>query len=395
MFARHLSASTDLGKNAPGDGIPDGMCDVWQNHFDAWGLETLADEDGDGITNLAESIAGTDPRNANEGFKTGRASFDGDTIVFTFIAEKGKKYRVLSADAPGGMAWIPVPGSSFVRSQDHAGQTIVILRPSAAVTQFYRLEVQENDADGDGVSDWAEWRRGTDPETLAEVGSDFSLDPNDHPIFADALSVGTRFGLDRMIVQNGHASGAPGENWGQVTYFFDDPPDVRDGDIIVYWAFRTNAAAGAEEAKLYMYLNFTDVPVLTFPEPARIALNVRPATWCVLYCDPGWQLPNDPNLFIEPPAPTFPNTQTTEKFRMTVHWVGGDQVTATPEYWNRTAAAWQPFTLRDFPNAGPVTMSLSISSHLLGHTVFKSLFFQTYDTYPELDSVLVTVRPMP
>ena len=40
-------------------------------------------------------------------------------------------------------------------------------------------------------------------------------------------------------------------------------------------------------------------------------------------------------------------------------------------------------------------MDLSIATHLLGHTTFKSLYFQAYDSYPELDSVLVAVRPMP
>ena len=40
-------------------------------------------------------------------------------------------------------------------------------------------------------------------------------------------------------------------------------------------------------------------------------------------------------------------------------------------------------------------MDLSIATHLFRNTVFKSLHFQAYDTYPELDSVLVAVRPMP
>ena len=395
LLAAHLCANTDSGSSAPGDGIPDGLCDVWQQYFHAWGFPLNGDQDGDGISNLAESIAGTDPRDANDGFKNEKVDFENDSIRFTLVVERGKKYLVSHSEMLAGATWLSVPGSAFVSAQDHAEQTIVIPRAPAEQSHFFRLEVQENDADADGVSDWAEWRRGTDPETLDAVASEFSLDASDHPIFADALSEGTRFGLDQMLIQNGRASGTPGEHWGQITYFFDDPPDLREGDVVVYWAFRTNAAAGAEEAKFYMYLNFTDVPVLTYPEPARIALNVRPGTWCVLYCDPGWQLPNDPNLFIDPPFPTFPTAQTTEKFRMIVHWVGGDHITATPEIWDRTTSAWQRFTSRDFPGTGPVTMDLSITDHLFGNTVFKSLFFQTYDTYPELDSVLVTVHPIP
>ena len=209
-------ASTDSGRDAPGDGIPDGLCDVWQQYFHAWGLSPTGDKDGDGISNLAESIAGTDPWSARHGFTSGGVDLASDTVAFTFLVEKGKMYRIARSGMPGGLAWSPVPGSEFVSTQDHAEQTVVIPRSPAEESGFFRLEVQENDADADGISDWAEWRRGTDPETLAAVTGEFSLDANDHPIFADTLSVGTRFELDQMLIQNGHASGTPGEHWGQV-----------------------------------------------------------------------------------------------------------------------------------------------------------------------------------
>ena len=111
MFAGRLPANTDIGTNAPGDCIPDGLCDVWQNVFHAWGLEPLADEDGDGICNLAESIAGTDPRDAHHGFKPAIVDLVGETIRFTFLAEKGKKYRVSRFGSSGGVTWTAVPGT--------------------------------------------------------------------------------------------------------------------------------------------------------------------------------------------------------------------------------------------------------------------------------------------
>jgi hypothetical protein len=128
-----LLANTDVGTNAPGDGIPDGLCDVWQNHFDA--------------------IAGTDPSNPNDGLKIANVANVGDSIAFSFVAEKGKKYRVAGAENPGGPEWIAIPGSTFVSANDHENQTISIPRPTGPASEFYRIEVQENDADADGVSD--------------------------------------------------------------------------------------------------------------------------------------------------------------------------------------------------------------------------------------------------
>ena len=46
-------ASLDLNQN--------GQSDVWENAFQATGLAAEEDSDGDGMTNLQESIAGTDP----------------------------------------------------------------------------------------------------------------------------------------------------------------------------------------------------------------------------------------------------------------------------------------------------------------------------------------------
>ena len=64
LSANSLAVASDTSSSAPGDGVPDGLDDVWQQRFSAWGIEPSGDDDDDGATNLAESVAGTDPRDA-------------------------------------------------------------------------------------------------------------------------------------------------------------------------------------------------------------------------------------------------------------------------------------------------------------------------------------------
>ena len=394
VLATSVFAASDTSSTAPGEGLPDGLDDAWQQRFAAWGLAPAEDEDGDGGTNLAESIAGTDPRDALDWLRVDAFSLDATTATLTFLGERGKEYRIADADSPGG-PWLPVPSAVKISTMDHAADSIAVARSPAELRKFFRLEVRDADGNNDGVSDWAEFRRGTDPATLAALHAEFAVGPLEHAILGETFTGGTRFALDRMIVQDGFVLAGPGEEWPQCTWFFDQPPDLRDGDVCVYWAFKTDPAAGEEEGKLYMYLNFTDVPVLTFPEPARIAFNARSRSFSVFYCDPGWQLPNDPDLHVADPPDWFPDAQTVEKLRLIVHWAGGDTVVATPSWWDRQTQQWRSFFLHGAPEAGPVAMPLSIATHLFGHTTFKSIFFQVVTGSPHLDSVLVTVRPPP
>ncbi len=172
-----LQANTDLYSTGPGVGGPDGMCDVWQALFNGWGLSPSADEDLDGCSNLIESIAGTNPRQAGDCHKVGSTVISGGAVIFTFHAEAGKKYRVLSDDSPGGtFATVvnqvtPVAGQSqFIPSIDNETQTISIAKVPDS-RKFYRLEVSDADSDSDGVSDWVELRTGLNP-ALADSNGD-------------------------------------------------------------------------------------------------------------------------------------------------------------------------------------------------------------------------------
>jgi len=170
-------AGTDHYSTGPGQGSADGMCDVWQAVYNAWGLAPSGDEDTDGCSNLVESIAGTNPRAIGDCHRVGDTVISAGSVIFTFDAEGGKKYRVLSDDSPGGtfstveLQVLPVNGATaFIPTADSSAQVISVAK-APGTRKFYRLEVSDADSDLDGVSDWAEITTGFDPQ-LADSNGD-------------------------------------------------------------------------------------------------------------------------------------------------------------------------------------------------------------------------------
>lgn len=163
------SAATDFWSTAPGLGTPDTLDDVWQSIYNGWGLSPTGDEDNDGCSNFVESVAASDPRNPSDCIKVGNMVITAGNILFTFKAEAGKKYRVMSDTSPGGsFATVvshlePVNGATlYVPTADSSSQVIKVSK-AAGTRMFYRLEVTDLDTDGDGVSDWAERESGLNP----------------------------------------------------------------------------------------------------------------------------------------------------------------------------------------------------------------------------------------
>lgn len=157
-----LATATAVSAFAATDYNNDGFCDVWQQKFNGFGLVTSNDEDGDGMNNQLEALAGTDPRNSADVLKLGPMSINGSNIVHTFIAERGKRYQMVSASTANAATWTSVSGSAKVSTIDHASDSISITRP-AGLLMYYRIEVSDADTDADGVSDWAEYQTGTNP----------------------------------------------------------------------------------------------------------------------------------------------------------------------------------------------------------------------------------------
>ena len=157
-------ASGDLDMDVDGDGLND----VWQGIYDAWDLLPGGDEDGDGCSNLIESVAGTNPKVSGDCLKVGDTYITGTNVFFVFDAKVGKKYRILSSDTPGGgygsvgeTLLSPDSGTEFVATND-TSKTLKITKPVGS-RKFYKLETSDVDSNSDGVSDWVAQKLGYDP----------------------------------------------------------------------------------------------------------------------------------------------------------------------------------------------------------------------------------------
>ncbi|MBK8038757.1 MAG: DUF1800 family protein [Verrucomicrobiaceae bacterium] len=200
-----LQASTDNYSAGPGQAPGDGMCDIWQAIYNAWGLSPTADTDSDGCTNLVESIAGTDPRKPGDCLKVGNTIVSASTVTFYFDSEGWKKYRVKSDTTLNGPfstivtltginGIAPAPGTTeYVPPADSPPGTphYVTVTRSPGNMRFYKLEVSDVDGDADGVSSWAENRTGLDP-ALADSdgdGTNDGLELNAEVAIPDVVSI--------------------------------------------------------------------------------------------------------------------------------------------------------------------------------------------------------------
>jgi len=158
-----------------------GMSDIWELIYGAAGLDPNADADGDGVSNLQESIAGTDPFDATSFPHISASAVFGTNFSASMACELGKRYELQSLDFSSG-AWTN-EGSSVARS----GSMITINAPASASAKCYRIAISDVDTDGDGVNDWEEYKLGLDPTKPSSNGQ---LDQNGQPLLDYPYVVG-------------------------------------------------------------------------------------------------------------------------------------------------------------------------------------------------------------
>ncbi len=118
-----------------------GLPDDWESAHGLPADASLHDPDGDGLTNLAEYFAGTDPTNAASHLALGSITVTGNTTLIEFMAHAGIAYRLQARDDLAKGMWNtidrldPRPTSGIVKLPEFLSGP----RPA----RYYRIEVRE------------------------------------------------------------------------------------------------------------------------------------------------------------------------------------------------------------------------------------------------------------
>ena len=152
-----LSASTSFTvtveapvRNFMLDRNSDGVSDVWAALYPNAGGPN-ADPDGDGISNLAEAQAGTDPTNPASCFIATVGHDNSGNLIVRWPSVSGKYYFLESSIDLA--TWTSIAG-------DYSGtgsELIAIVRPPGFVAgprTFWRVVVFDVDSTGSGLNDW-------------------------------------------------------------------------------------------------------------------------------------------------------------------------------------------------------------------------------------------------
>ena len=135
-----------------------GMSDVWEQIYNAAGLDPNGDADGDGVSNWVESLAGTNPFDATS--YPHITTFGNSNSMFNVAMPgvPGKLYQLQGSTNLSANNWT-TEASLLTKSNS----TFSLQGATATGAKFFRIAISDVDSDGDGVNDWEEYMLGLNP----------------------------------------------------------------------------------------------------------------------------------------------------------------------------------------------------------------------------------------
>jgi len=148
-----------------------GMSDIWEWLYNATNVPPNADPDGDGVSNIKEATAGTNPFNSNSVPKISLLSVAGTNGSITIPGQFGKVYQLQSVTNLGSTNWL-TETSAVVRpatlpiAAPGVGENFTFQSPAGPTTKYYRLLISDTNSDGTGLmNDWEKYQLGLDPSS--------------------------------------------------------------------------------------------------------------------------------------------------------------------------------------------------------------------------------------
>ena len=187
----------------------DGISDVWAALYPTAGAPS-ADPDSDGISNLAEAQAGTDPTNPSSRFVATAGPDAAGNIVVRWLSVSGKYYFVESSTDLA--IWTMLPGE-----YSGTGSMIAaIVRPAGTVAgprTFWHVVVFDMDSTGSGLNDWEKTHADKVATITSTAGANGRISPAGRSYLAKGGSLtftvtpATGYAIDQVQV-DGQSVGA-------------------------------------------------------------------------------------------------------------------------------------------------------------------------------------------
>ena len=154
-----------------------GISDIWEVMYNAQGANPDLDSDGDGLTNLQEAIAGTNPFDSRSVPRIASLTVTTNGVVAIMPGSLGKYYQLQGSEILCGSAATNWTTEASLVARTNA--MVTLKAPADRTSKFFRIIVSDVDTDGDGLTDWEEYQLGLDPFSAFSNGQ---LDGDGKPL---------------------------------------------------------------------------------------------------------------------------------------------------------------------------------------------------------------------